>query len=92
METPTLYFGRGLCAFLLTAVFGIDAPSVIGERPSSNQQYWDQKVQINMARDRLATRELKKRGWRVLRIWEHQLSDAARGRLLWRLRLFGLVG
>src|SRR3954453_21090414 len=37
-------------------------------RPSSNRVYWDAKVQRNRARDREVTRELKKRGWRVLRI------------------------
>ncbi|WP_211453354.1 very short patch repair endonuclease [Collimonas antrihumi] len=60
-------------------------------RPSSNQSYWDQKVQRNAARDRFVSRELKKQGWQILRIWEHQLSEVARGRLLLRFRRYGLT-
>lgn len=43
-------------------------------RPASNRAYWDAKVLRNQARDREVTRELKKRGWRVLRVWEHELK------------------
>lgn len=43
-------------------------------RPRSNQQYWDAKVQRNRRRDRMVNRELRKRGWRVMRIWEHSLK------------------
>ena len=44
-------------------------------RPASNRVYWDAKVIRNQTRDRAVTRELKKKGWRVLRIWEHELKD-----------------
>ncbi len=59
-------------------------------RPASRQDYWDAKVLGNTARDRQVSKELKKSGWRVLRIWEHQLSNKARRRLLWRLSLYGI--
>jgi DNA mismatch endonuclease (patch repair protein) len=45
-------------------------------RPSSNRVYWDAKVQRNRARDMEVCRELRRRGWRVLRIWEHELKGA----------------
>lgn len=44
-------------------------------RPSSHTEYWDAKVQRNRARDVKTTAQLKQDGWRVLRIWEHQLSS-----------------
>jgi DNA mismatch endonuclease (patch repair protein) len=47
-------------------------------RPSSNREYWDAKVQRNQARDREVTRALKADGWRVLRIWEHELKEIER--------------
>ena len=53
-------------------------------RPASNRTYWDAKVIRNKARDREVTRELKKRGWRVLRVWEHDLK--AMPRLIRRVR------
>lgn len=36
--------------------------------------YWREKIQKNIERDRRNTRLLKKAGWNVLRIWEHQLK------------------
>jgi DNA mismatch endonuclease, patch repair protein len=38
------------------------------------------------ARDRRVNRELRKRGWRVIRIWEHELRRNGENRLRRRLR------
>lgn len=54
--------------------------------PGSNQIYWSAKIVRNRARDRLVTKTLRASGWTVLRIWEHQLAEKGRGRLLARLR------
>lgn len=35
---------------------------------------WETKIAANMARDRRNRRELRKSGWTVLRIWEHQVK------------------
>lgn len=43
-------------------------------RPSSNQEYWDAKIARNRARDRAVTRQLRRTGWSVVRIWHHDLS------------------
>jgi DNA mismatch endonuclease, patch repair protein len=43
--------------------------------PVSNVGFWRTKILGNQARDRRATRELRKLGWAVLRIWEHELRD-----------------
>src|ERR1035437_146867 len=52
-------------------------------RPSSHTDYWDAKAARNRARDVKITARLKQDGWRVLRIWEHQLStmDSVVGRI-----------
>jgi DNA mismatch endonuclease Vsr len=42
--------------------------------PSSNVEYWNRKIERNRTRDAKIVVELKKSGWRVLRIWEHQLD------------------
>jgi DNA mismatch endonuclease (patch repair protein) len=44
-------------------------------RPSSNVAYWQQKIRRNRARDRRVNAELKAAGWRVVRIWEHSVSN-----------------
>ena len=58
------------------------------KRPSSNTTYWDQKIRRNVRRDRRTTRALKREGWKVLRIWEHDLNEPARvlSRIARRLR------
>lgn len=44
------------------------------------------QVATNKARDRLVNRTLRQRGWRVLRIWEHELTKKNERRLLARIR------
>ena len=40
---------------------------------------WEAKIAANMARDRRNRRMLRAEGWKVVRIWEHQVkADAAR--------------
>ena len=43
--------------------------------PASNEEYWERKLSNNRVRDRSITRELRKAGWTVLRVWEHALKD-----------------
>lgn len=42
--------------------------------PKTNAQAWREKMLRNKARDRRANRRLRKLGWKVIRIWECQLS------------------
>lgn len=42
--------------------------------PSSNVAYWVNKIDGNAKRDRHVTRELRKKGWIVIRFWEHDLK------------------
>ena len=55
-------------------------------RPKNNQEFWEKKLGANCARDREVTRELKAKGWRVLRIWEHELKKKNERRLVSKLR------
>lgn len=47
--------------------------------PEDNRRYWKAKMRSNRNRDRRRTRELRARGWTVLRCWEHRL-ETERGR------------
>lgn len=56
-----------------------------GHVPEDNRTYWEPKLLRNHARDRAATRELRRQGIRALRVWEHDLrkeNGAVRRRLL----------
>ena len=57
-----------------------------GTRPKQNRKFWDGKIARNRERDREVSRELRRAGWRVARIWGHELSEKNRTRLLRRIR------
>jgi len=42
--------------------------------PETNKTYWAMKIARNMARDRLVTSTLRKKGWKVVRIWEDSVK------------------
>lgn len=46
--------------------------------PKSNVEYWARKIGRNVRRDRRNNRELRRRGWKVVRIWEHSLRQPHR--------------
>ena len=56
--------------------------------PATNRAFWKKKLAANKARDRRVDRQLRRLGWGVLRIWEHELKNAARvtGRVTRSLR------
>jgi DNA mismatch endonuclease (patch repair protein) len=60
--------------------------SMHGTQPSSNVSFWTAKLNGNKARDRLVTRKLKRRGWHVLRIWQHEISRKNEEQLVRRIQ------
>ena len=42
--------------------------------PSTKQGYWKPKIERNKRRDQEVTKHYKKKGWRVIRIWEHEIN------------------
>ena len=61
-------------------------------RPKGNAVFWRKKFTANKARDRLVTRTLRRGGWRVLRIWEHELRWISIRRTRVRLTLHSARG
>jgi len=39
-----------------------------------NSAYWKKKIERNMKRDKTVSRNLRRRGWKVLRFWEHNIN------------------
>lgn len=54
--------------------------------PASNKEYWLPKFQRTVERDRKNQKELRKRGWNVLIIWECQVRNL--DKLAHRLKRF----
>ncbi|MBL9180014.1 MAG: very short patch repair endonuclease [Verrucomicrobiaceae bacterium] len=61
-------------------------------RPKANRKFWDAKIARNMERDAAVTKALRKAGWRVLCLWEHELAKKRERRLLARLRRWIVFG
>ena len=45
-----------------------------GHKPKTNRTYWLPKLKKNKLRDKVKTARLKKAGWKVLRIWAHDVK------------------
>lgn len=41
--------------------------------PQNNREMWRAKLAANLARDRRVDEELKQLGWKVVRVWEHEI-------------------
>lgn len=55
--------------------------------PKTRRKYWRDKILRNAERDRDTNRVLRRKGWKVIRVWECELKDRARlSRKLRRLR------
>jgi DNA mismatch endonuclease, patch repair protein len=71
---PDFVFRKNRLALFVDGCFWHGCPSCY-KRPKSNQKFWDAKVVRNRDRDRKVSRELRRLGWRVIRIWEHELAQ-----------------
>ena len=47
-------------------------------QPKDNRAFWWNKIRTNQARDRRVHRALRAKGWKVLRLWEHDLKPQKR--------------
>lgn len=48
-----------------------------GHLPKSNKRYWGPKLKKNVTRAKEKDKRLKKAGWKVVHVWEHELKDSA---------------
>jgi DNA mismatch endonuclease (patch repair protein) len=86
---PDFVFPKHKLAVFVDGCFWHGCP-IHATQPRTNAEFWREKITRNQARDRLVTRTLRRAGWRVMRIWEHDLKKNER-RLLARLLREGLV-
>lgn len=53
--------------------------------PKGNSSYWIPKIASNKTRDRRVSRLLRRAGWQVIRIWEHQMASSMEGPCIARI-------
>ncbi len=82
---PDFVFARPRLAVFVDGCFWHGCPEH-GTRPAGNAAFWTAKLAANAARDARVNRGLRRSGWRVLRIWEHELTRKRAAQLTRRLR------
>ena len=70
---PDFVFRRSQLALFVDGCFWNCCPKH-SNMPANNKSFWRKKLGANKARDVFVNKELRKQGWRVVRIWEHALT------------------
>ncbi len=70
---PDFVFPQARLAIFVDGDFWHGNPKTF-RQPKDNFEFWRQKIARNRARDRLVNRDLRVRGWSVVRIWESTLA------------------
>lgn len=71
---PDLVFPGRRVAVFVDGCFWHGCPEH-GVRPTTNSDFWRQKLDRNISRDREVTRHLMHQGWTVIRLWEHEVES-----------------
>ena len=58
------------------------------KRAKLPETYWQGKIAANIARDKRNFGKLRRAGWRVMRVWEHDLRGKRKTRTLEKVRAF----
>ena len=72
--SPDMVFRRQRVAVFVDGCFWHGCPDCY-KKPVSNSEFWEKKVETNTKRDRAVDEALQKEGWRVERIWEHDIRE-----------------
>ncbi|MEK7104885.1 MAG: very short patch repair endonuclease [Patescibacteria group bacterium] len=71
---PDLVFVSKRIAIFIDSCFWHKCP-LHHREPKSNKKYWIPKLKRNELRAKEVNKSLTKRGWKVIRIWEHEIKD-----------------
>lgn len=72
---PDFIFPKNKVALFVDGCFWHSCPKH-SNMPKNNQGFWREKLQKNKDRDKFVTHELRKSGWKVIRVWEHELANS----------------
>lgn len=90
--TPDIVWHAVRLAVFVDGCFWHSCPRCEIPVPSANRSYWSSKLRRNQLRDREVDRQLHLLGWRVLRLWEHEIErrpDRCVARVLRKYRRLG---
>lgn len=70
---PDFFFERRKLVVFVDGCFWHGCPRC-GHIPKSNGRFWATKIKLNKRRDKKTANALRAQGYRVLRIWEHEIT------------------
>jgi len=70
---PDIVFTKRKIAVFIDGCFWHKCPKCF-TNPKTNRVFWKKKTDSNVKRDKSVNQELKKNGWKVVRVWEHSLE------------------
>ena len=73
---PDIAFTRRRVAVFIDGCYWHSCP-VHWQIPGTNSAFWSKKLSATSERDRVQDELLRRAGWHVLRIWEHETIPAA---------------
>lgn len=71
---PDLIFSSKRVAVFVNGCFWHRCPYCKLELPKTNQEFWREKFEANITRDKNKIRELKSEGWICITIWECEIK------------------
>lgn len=72
---PDVVFVDQHIAMFIDGCFWHGCPYCQRKLPQTNRAYWQKKIRRNVALAKLHNRKLRRQGWTVLRVWEHEMTD-----------------
>jgi len=83
---PDFVFWKQRVALFVDGCFWHSCP-VHANTPKNNREFWIRKLKSSEDRDVVVNRELRKQGWIVVRVWEHELRNRQKVALKLKKRL-----
>jgi len=72
--SPDIAFVSSKLAVFVDGCFWHGCPKCYKE-PKTNTEFWRKKVKKNHDRAKIVNKDLKRDGWRVWRVWEHEILE-----------------
>jgi DNA mismatch endonuclease (patch repair protein) len=72
---PDVAFPSRKVAIFIDGCFWHGCPTCKRPLPTTNRAYWQRKIQRNVMLAKSYNRALRRSGWTVLRIWEHEMAN-----------------
>lgn len=74
---PDVAFPIQKIALFVDGCFWHGCPYCKRKLPKTNHEYWERKIKRNVELAEIYNEQLNLEGWKVIRIWEHELRDRA---------------